>query len=74
MDEASLTKLLYFPAMQISVERQQRGQYWVHDSATTTRVPVSITARKLLGQALTACCSVDRIIMIVLVKVMLDKC
>lgn len=34
----------------------------------------SITPQKLLGQEVAACCSVDRIIMIVLVKVMLDKC
>lgn len=74
MDEASLTKQLYIPAMQIFVERQQRRQKCVHHSAETTRDCGSITARKLWGQAVAVCCSVDRIIMIVLVKVMLDKC
>lgn len=69
MDEARLTKQLYTPAMQMSAERQKCVLRCVR-----TRVCGSITARKLWGQALAACCSVDRIIMIVLVKVMLDKC
>lgn len=63
VDEATLIKYVFFNRCNRDCESG-----YVH-SAGTTRVAVS----KLLGQAVTACCSVDRIIMFVLVKVMLNN-
>lgn len=62
----SLSKQLHFHTIQITIQKWQR---------TAAREPISKQAgRKLLWQVVKACCSIDRIVMIVLVKVMPDKC